>query len=61
MARGNLDQARGYLYRARRKSRKEPEVYEALARLERHGGDALRAGQYQERAARLRRKQQSES
>jgi len=61
MARGNLDQARSYLHRARRRYGKEPEVYEALARLERHVGDPLRAGQYEKRAARLRRKQQSES
>jgi Flp pilus assembly protein TadD len=61
LVRGNVDQARGYLFRARRSYSREPAVYDALARLERQRGDPLRASQYARRAAKLRARQLPES
>lgn len=54
LVRGNLDEARRYLRKARWWYRDEPEVYEALARLAEHEGDPDKALQYAERAERLR-------
>ena len=54
--RGHFDLARGFLNRARRMYRKVPEVYDALARLERRAGDPLAGERYERKAAALRRK-----
>jgi Flp pilus assembly protein TadD len=58
VARGNLDLARGYLFRARRAFGKTPEVYDALARLARREDDLLSAARYQKRAEKLRQEAQ---
>lgn len=57
MVQGNLDSAQRYLRRARRWDSREPEVYDALARLARREGDASKAEKFSRRAAELRRKQ----
>ena len=57
MVQGDLDSAQRYLRRARRWDGREPEVYDALARLALREGDASKAGKYAHRAAELRRKQ----
>ena len=54
MVRGQLDDARGYLRRARWWYGKEPEVYDALARLALLEGDAEKAKKHKARAAQLR-------
>jgi len=56
MVRGNLDDARQYLRRARWWYGKEPEVHDALARLARLEGDRERAEKHRLRAAELRSK-----
>lgn len=55
VSRGNFDLARGYLNRARRTHRRVPEVYDALARLERRAGDPLAAERFERKAAKVRR------
>jgi Flp pilus assembly protein TadD len=57
MTRGNLDKARGYLFRARRMERQQPEVYDALARLARLADDPSNASRYRRRADKLRSRQ----
>ncbi len=54
MTRGNFDQARQYLRRARWWYNKEPDVYHALARLARLEGDEEKATRYSQRAVDLR-------
>jgi Flp pilus assembly protein TadD len=54
MVRGNLDDARGYLRRARWWYGKEPEVYDALSRLAQLEGDKEKAEKFRARAAELR-------
>jgi len=54
MARGNLEEARQYLRRARWWYGKEPEVYLALSRLARLEGDDGKARKYAKRALDLR-------
>jgi len=54
MAQGNLDDARSYLKRARWWYGKEPEVYDALARLARLESDQEKAQKHAEKAAELR-------
>jgi len=54
MVRGNYDDARGYLRRARWWYGKEPEVYDALSRLARLEGDIEKAEKHRLRAAELR-------
>jgi len=54
MVRGNLGDARQYLRRARWWYSKEPEVYDALARLARLQGDTEKAEKHRLRAAELR-------
>ena len=55
MVQGNLESARRYLRRARWWYGKEPEVYDALARLARHEGDDAKAEKHTRHAAELRR------
>jgi len=54
--RGNFDIARGFLSRARRSHGRVPEVYDALARLERRSGNPLAAERYERKAAKVRKK-----
>lgn len=54
MAQGNLEDARSYLKRARWWYGKEPEVYDALARLARLESDLEKAQKHAEKAAELR-------
>jgi Flp pilus assembly protein TadD len=54
MTRGNYDEARQYLRRARWWYGKEPDVYHALSRLARHEGDEEKAEKYAQRAVDLR-------
>ncbi len=56
MMRGSLDQARRYLKRARWWDGKEPEVYDALARLARLEGDEAKAAKNSQKAAELRQR-----
>jgi Flp pilus assembly protein TadD len=56
MAHGNYEDARGYLKRARWWYGKEPEVYDALARLAHLEGDPEKAQKHADKAAQLRRK-----
>jgi Flp pilus assembly protein TadD len=56
MVRGQLDDARGYLRRARWWYGKEPEVYDALSRLALLEGDSEKAEKHKARAADLRTK-----
>ena len=60
MVRGNLESARRYLRRARWWYGKEPEVYDALARMALHQGDQEKAEKNSRHAAELRR-QRSET
>ena len=55
MVQGNLESARRYLRRARWWYGKEPEVYDALARLALHERDDAKAEKYTRQAAELRR------
>ena len=55
MVQGNLESARRYLRRARWWYGKEPEVYDALARLARHERDDAKAEKHTRQAADLRR------
>lgn len=59
MLRGNFDEARQYLRRARWWYGREPAVYEAMARLARSVGDPEKARKYSERAADLRAREES--
>ncbi len=54
MVRGNVDDARQYLRRARWWYGKEPEVHDALARLATLEGEYGKAGKHSQRAAELR-------
>lgn len=54
MTRGNLEEARQYLRRARWWFGKEPDVYHALSRLARLEGDDEKATKYSQRAVDLR-------
>jgi len=54
MTRGNLDEARQYLRRARWWYGKEPDVYHALSRLARLQGDDEKAAKHTQRAVDLR-------
>jgi Flp pilus assembly protein TadD len=56
MLRGNLDEARNYLRRARWWYGREPEVYSALARLAELEGDDGKAARYRARAGELRQR-----
>jgi len=56
MAQGNYDDARSYLKRARWWYGKEPEVYDALARLARLEADEDKAQKHAAKAAELRRR-----
>ncbi len=55
MMQGNLQSARRYLRRARWSYGKEPEVYDALARLALHERDDAKVEKYSRHAAELRR------
>ena len=57
MVQGDFDSAQRHLRRARRWDSREPEVYDALARLALHEGDATKAGKHARHAAELRRGQ----
>jgi len=61
MARGNFEEARQYLRRARWWYGKEPEVYLALSRLATHEGEKSKAKKYAKRAMELRLKSMKES
>jgi Flp pilus assembly protein TadD len=61
MMRGNLEEARQYLRRARWWYGKEPEVYHALSRLARLEGDDPKARKYAQRAVDLQLKLGQES
>jgi Flp pilus assembly protein TadD len=61
MHRGNLEEARQYLRRARWWYAREPHVYDALARLAELEGDSDRAGKYRDKARSLRREAGSTS
>jgi Flp pilus assembly protein TadD len=61
MARGNIEDARQYLRRARWWYGKEPEVYLALSRLARLEGEESKAKKYSRRAMDLRLKSMDES
>jgi len=56
MVRGNLDEARKYVKRARWWYPKEPAVYDALCRIARLEGDEEKAAKYSEKASELRRR-----
>lgn len=60
MTRGNFDEARKYLRRARWWYAKEPEVYDALARLATFEEDLEKTEKYSNRALELRRAQAEE-
>lgn len=61
MLRGNHDEARQYLRRARWWYAKEPHVYDALARLAALEGDPVKASRYRQRAVELRSRSAAES
>jgi len=61
MVRGNLEEARQYLRRARWWYGKEPEVYEALARLARLEDDSEKVAKNVKRASELRAEAQREA
>jgi Flp pilus assembly protein TadD len=61
MVRGELDEARQYLRRARWWYGKEPEVYDALARLARLENDDEKVAKHAKRAAELRDQAQREA
>jgi tetratricopeptide (TPR) repeat protein len=60
MMRGNYDEARKYLRRARWWYSKEPEVFDALARLARFQEDQEKLKKYRTRAGELRKQQAEE-
>jgi Flp pilus assembly protein TadD len=61
MVRGNFDEARQYLRRARWWYGREPEVHHALARLARMEGDEEKAARHAKRASDLRRQRLEEA
>jgi Flp pilus assembly protein TadD len=61
MTRGEFDQARQYLRRARWWYGKEPEVFNALARLEHLEGNDAKAAKHLRRAAELIAERQQEA
>lgn len=61
MVRGDLEEARQYLRRARWWYGKEPEVYDALARLARLENDSEKADKHVKRASELRAQAQREA
>jgi len=59
--RGDFEEARRYLRRARWWYAKEPYVYDAMARLAQIEGDSEKAQKYRDKAAELRREEAQES
>lgn len=60
MMRGNMDEAKRYLRRARWSYPREPEVYEGLARLAKFQGKLIRAEKRMKKAEKLRRQERDQ-